>query len=452
MAPLNEIVDVQISRESVNISQVGFGTVMILGGNANFPERLRFFSTDELGAIADALLSGTDASEYKAASAICSQNPKCTQLAIGHRGAQVIATFTGTETGGTIVATINGAATPITITLTGVIATDLAALATAIKAIDGIDDATYNAGAIAIEPDDACVIGISLVLNVNHSDSLAVSYSSVETEYVTDALNAIQEFNNDWYGLILATRDEGDVEEAAAWVESTPMKIFVTASDKVEIVNTPLSGDKGSIAKLFFTKAYLKTQVRYSSKAATEYPDAATLGKVLPLDPGSYTEAFKTLSGVSVDNLTTNQRTNAFEKCVDVYEYVGGVNITRNGKVSGNEWLDVMIFIDWLDARCTSAVYQILVNSAKVPYTDAGIASVQNALTQPLKAGQNAGGISPTAYDDSKKQIGGYYVTVPRLQDVSTQDKPHRILNNVKFVAFLAGAIQKVMVRGSVTL
>jgi hypothetical protein len=111
-----------------------------------------------------------------------------------------------------------------------------------------------------------------------------------------------------------------------------------------------------------------------------------------------------------------------------------------------------MIFIDWLKARCTEVVYQILVSNLKVPYTDAGIAAVQNALTQPLKAGQNVGGISPTAFDENKNQIGGFYITVPRLQDIPTADKTARTLNNVKFTAFLAGAIHVVRVNGLVTL
>jgi hypothetical protein len=192
--------------------------------------------------------------------------------------------------------------------------------------------------------------------------------------------------------------------------------------------------------------------VRYAAKAATEFPDAAMLGKILPYNPGSYTAAFKSLAGVSTDLLTTTERAACFSKNVDVYEYVGGANITRNGKVAGGEYLDVMIFIDWLQARCTEAIYRLLVSNLKIPYTEAGIAAVENALTQPLKAGQNAGGISPTAFDDQGLQIGGFYIEVPRLQDVPTIDKTNRTLNDVKFVAFLAGAIQIVKVVGTVTL
>ena len=447
MAPLNEIVEVQISRGSVNISQVGFGTIMILGGNAAFKERLQFFS--DLSSVADALLTGTEAPEYKAAQAIFSQNPKCTRLAIGHRGADLELVWTGTITGGSIVAVVNGYSitqafdTSRELTLDG--------LATKIAEIPGIDSTSYSeeSGIMRIAVAAGSVIGLSITLQAYEIDTLAYTVETTNTESVTDALNAIVEYNNDWYGLIVAARGKTDVEAAAAWVEAAIMKVFCTASADLDMLDAE---DTSSIAYTFKTLGYLKTQVRYSANAATEYPDAAMLGRILPYDPGSYTAAFKNLAGVATDLLTTTQRATLFDKYVDVYEYVGGTNITRNGKVSGNEYLDVMIFIDWLQARCTEAIFQILVSNLRIPYTEAGIASVENALTQPLKAGQNAGGISPTAYNEQEAQIGGFYIEVPELQNIPTIDKTSRTLNNVKFVAFLAGAIQIVKVRGTVAL
>jgi hypothetical protein len=455
MAPVKEIVDVQITRGSVNISQVGFGTILILSAEPNFHERLRYFS--DLESVADALLLGTTGAAYKAASAIFSQNPKCTRLALGNRAASKQATFTGTFTGGTIVFTVNGV--EVTVPFNTNLDTTIADAVTAINGACPNVVASSFGGMIEVAPAAGYCVGISIVLNVNSGNTLAFTYGIVSNEEdATVALNAVQQYNPDWYGLILTSRKTVDVMAAAAWTEAADMKVFVTASADTNILD---AGETGDIASLFKSLGYLKSQACYSLAAGTaeylgppttEYPDAARLGKILPYAPGSYTEAFKTLAGISTDLLTTTQRTAAFDKNADVYEYVGGVNITRQGKVGCGEYLDVVIFIDWLKARCTESIYQILVSNLKVPYTDAGIASVENALTQPLKAGQNAGGISPTAFNDQKIQIGGYYITVPRLQDVPLIDKTSRTLNNVKFVAFLAGAIHIVKVQGTVTL
>jgi hypothetical protein len=446
--PLKEIVDVQISRESVNISRIGFGTMLILGGNAAFAERLQYFT--DLPSLALALQSGVAAPEYKAAIAAFSQSPKVTRVAIGHRGATVVITEDGgTFTGGPIKATVNG--TLVTTSFTTDKATTLGDFATAIAAVTGISSAVYSDPALTIIPDAGKVVGLTIDTSSISGTMTIASIATTETEAADSALDEIEAYNNDWYGVICTSRNITDVNKVAAWVEAAEMKFFITASADPNIVNQSVSADTTSIAALFKNNAFLKSAIVYSSFATTQFADAALMGKLLPLDPGSYTAAFKTLSGVSVDNLTTTQRANAFAKHANVYEYVGGVNILRQGTVSGNEYIDVMIFIDWLDARCTEAVFSVLVSNAKVPYTDAGIAAIQNALTQPLKAGQNQNGISPTAYDDQKRQIGGFYITVPRLQDIPAVDKTARELHNVKFTAFLAGAIHFVAVNGVVT-
>jgi|WetSurMetagenome_2_1015567.scaffolds.fasta_scaffold53980_2 hypothetical protein len=450
-APIEEIVNVTITRESLNLSQVGFGTIMILSGECNFAERLQYFSTDDAAAFAGALIGGVDAKAYLAYQAIASQNPKVTRVALGHRTSNVIFTENaGTYTAGGITGTVCGHA--ISVSYTSDKATTMAALATAIEALAEVATCTYAANAITIIPASGFLITAALSLSAITGTMVWLSYTVAETESVTDALNAVQTYQTDWYGFIITSRVEADVLNAAAWAETASMKYFLTASNDVEIVNTTLSSDTGSIAKTFHSNAYLKSAIIYSAVALTQYPDAALFGRILPYDPGSYTACFKSLAGITVDALTATQRANAFEKKVNVYEYVGGTNILREGVASGNEYIDVMIFIDWLDARCTEAVFAVLASSLKVPYTDAGIASIQNALTTPLKTGQNNGGISPDAYDSQKKQIGGFYIIIPKLEDVPTADKTSRTLNSVRFIAYLAGAIQKVVISGLVTV
>jgi hypothetical protein len=161
---------------------------------------------------------------------------------------------------------------------------------------------------------------------------------------------------------------------------------------------------------------------------------------------------FKTLAGITVDSLTSTQSTNARDKFANVYESIGGVNIVREGQVGANEYIDIVIFIDWLSARITESVYSALVGQPKVPYTAIGIMVIKSALEQPLKIGQNRGGISPTAFDDDKKQIGGYYIMTPSFASIPTSDKIARTLTDVRFVAYLSGAIHSVVINGVVTL
>lgn len=81
--PLENIVDVQISRQTTAVSRAGFGELLIVGPNATFPERYRKYNASELSTLAGDLTGGTAAAEYRAASTLVSQSPRVSQFSIG---------------------------------------------------------------------------------------------------------------------------------------------------------------------------------------------------------------------------------------------------------------------------------------------------------------------------------------------------------------------------------
>ena len=80
MATLDDYVTISITRDQVGISQIGFGTQMILGYSATWPERIRYYS-DLPGMVSDGF--ATDSPEYLAANAAFAQTPRPVQIAIG---------------------------------------------------------------------------------------------------------------------------------------------------------------------------------------------------------------------------------------------------------------------------------------------------------------------------------------------------------------------------------
>jgi len=186
-----------------------------------------------------------------------------------------------------------------------------------------------------------------------------------------------------------------------------------------------------------------RSWVQYGNNADTQFPEAALLGTILPLNPGSYTAAYQSLSTITVDNLSPTQRINALAKNTMTYTEVGGANITEEGKVAEGEFIDIIVFVDWIDARITEGVYQLLVSSPKIPYTDSGIASIQAVIDQVLTDGIGLGGI---AIDPA------FTISVPIAADVSAGDKAARTLNNVTFQATLTGAIHIININGTVSL
>jgi hypothetical protein len=79
----------------------------------------------------------------------------------------------------------------------------------------------------------------------------------------------------------------------------------------------------------------------------------------------------------------------------------------------------------------------------KVPYTDVGIAQIEAALRASLTQAQVAGFLATSP---------AVVVSVPAAADVSAANKSNRILPNVDFTATAQGAVDKVLVVGSVLL
>lgn len=273
---------------------------------------------------------------------------------------------------------------------------------------------------------------------------LAIGREDAGDADMTATLNAINLENPDWYGFMIVDRTEATQLLAAAWAE-TVVKVFaVSDSIKASTLRTALEA-----------ASYERTIYIYHGLVATvdQYADAALLGKILPLDPGTYTASYKTLSGITVDNLTTTESTAIRDENGNTYEEIGGRNITRDGKVSSGDYLDLIIFVDWLQARMAESVYTVLVNNPKVAYEDRGIESIANAMETPLKTGQNRGAITPLKFaEEDGRQIGGYNITTPALETIPDADKQNGLLQDVEFTAWYSGAIQKVQINGVVTL
>lgn len=263
------------------------------------------------------------------------------------------------------------------------------------------------------------------------------------TETWAQALTAILTEHADWYGLITSTRLKSDVLLIAAWVESNK-KLYVTTASDSDI----LSGT-GDVADLLKTAAYERTLIAYHSTAGQaphEQPgdaiiDAAILGKMFGgYDPGSATWAYKSLAGISVDLLTPSQISTALGKNCNVYTAIAGVNVLQMGKVSSGEFADVIHGLDWLKARIQQLVFTPLANTAKVPYTNAGIEIIVSAVRTALQEGV------------TNSLLSSFTVSAPKVTEISVADRGTRVLPDVRFTAVLAGAVHTVEVDGVVTV
>ena len=176
-------------------------------------------------------------------------------------------------------------------------------------------------------------------------------------ETLADELAAMQAEYDDWYALILTRQGDeaaqlADIAAAAVWIESRN-KIYIAAINQATMI-TSASDD---IASTLQAAAYDRTAIIYSTDH-THYPEAAWLGRCLPEDPGSITWKFKTLAGITVDDLSFTAVTNLRAKNANFYEQVAGVNIVSSEAVmASGEYIDIIRGTDWLQARIAEGVF-----------------------------------------------------------------------------------------------
>ncbi len=249
-------------------------------------------------------------------------------------------------------------------------------------------------------------------------------------EPVTDAVKRALKAGG-WYGLALTDAEEADYDDVADIIE-TQEKIFAFRT-----------GGKTTALR---NRDRMRSFGIYSEDA---YAHIAWLAQCFQYDPGSESWAYKTLAGVEPSALSNMEMRGLEDEGLNYYIACAGKNITRNGKMAGDEWIDVIRFRDWLKNQIQLKVYGLFVSNPKIPYTDGGITLVENQVEAVLKAGQDTGGIADTEYDADDNPVHGYTVTVPRAAELSSEQRAGRKLTGVRFTARLANAIHVVELVGN---
>jgi len=442
--PISFVVDVQITRQASNITRSGFGVPLILGDNGSFGGELvrEYSNIDEVG---DDFATTDD--EYVAALRIFGQSPRVNSLKIGIEGTRVAQVQTITFSADLIADNVvNGTVDGVALTATTFAVdhvTTMGVIAGKIQATAGVATATVGGVGNRVITVTAQAAGVPVSLTgflvtLGVSQATAVVATTTANVGVQDFLAAIREEDDDWYGLIWTERSATQVLLAAAYIEAQ-RKIYFTVSSDAGIGSDVSTTD---IAYLLEDRAYNRTSVWYNADP-TDFADAAAMGKGFPYSPGTFTWHLKTLTGVVPDNLTTSFRTAALAKNANLYVTGQGVNMSITGTMASGLFIDEIRDVDWLQAQMEEGVFARLISLPRIPFTDGGIAIIENVMRGVLENAENVGVLA----DDPK-----YTVTVPRATEVSELDRADRLLPDLEFTGRLSGAIHKVTIRGVVTV
>lgn len=426
MSELDQIVNIQINRETTAIATASFQIPLVLATFTNFPERVRAYT--DFDAVADDFNS-TD-NVYKMASNLFGQDGvRPPYILVGRRQVDSV-TFTPNVADNTNYSvTINGEQYTITSGESATATSIVTALKAAVGTVAGIT--TSGTATLTVAPSVAgsawSVVGSSNLVGVN----------ATPTESWVEALDAVSDVNNQWYALTCESHAQADILALAASIQPRH-KIYVTSTQDAA-VPTSATTDVASALK---AAGYSRTAIIYLPTADTQFPECAWVGSQLPRTPGSNDWDFKRANGVTVSTLTDTQRANLRFKNANMYTSVAGVAIFQDGNMSTgvSDAIDIIIGIDWTYARMQEAIYSRLVNLLKVPYTRNGFLIIESEMRSVLSQGEANG-----LYDS------GWNVISPDPLTIAASQRIQRIAGDFTFTARLQGSVRVVTIVGTVS-
>jgi hypothetical protein len=448
---LNSLINIQIVLSATAPSQANFGVPAIFAGNlpSGFQGVIQYYDSPEAATTPVGPFAATHPA-ILAANAIFDQEPTVTQFAIARRTLLPLQTLNllcssanAADVYSFTVVGYDGVSHPISVPSTGVPATDAATIATALGApITNIGTVSHTSATVTLTQSGGKLVNL---LNWGGTGAagapiLALTDATADPGIATD-LAAVRAVDQGWYGFALDSNSAAEISAAAAWAEANGPVVFCTSNSDA---SDETSGS--SVAKTLKTAAYTRTLGIFSGSELLSYSGAALLGKILPLTPGSYTAAYKTLSGVPADPssiLTGTVVNNLTANNFNYYTTFKGVNVVISGVTPSGEFLDTVIGIDWLKDAIQTALFTLLVQNLKIGYDDDGVQTCVNVIKGVLKLGIQNGLLAK-----SPKPV----VTAPLVADVAAANVAQRNLPNVAFSATLDGAIQGLTVTGSVVL
>lgn len=428
MSDLDDIVRIVLTRESTAVATASFQIPLVLATFTNFAERTRTY-TSFAGVAGD-----FDSAEavYKIAQKLFGQSTVGAvppSIVVGRRQVDSVT--------GSIVTVSNSTAYTLTIN-DEVYSFTSDSSATAVEIVTGLKSA-YDLSPVS---------GITFTDNLDGTFAIAVTTPGTgwsikasanvalanvaPTETYVDALDAVSEDNDSWYALISDSQDKA-VQEALSDAINAQRKLYgISSSDAVAPTTT-----ETDIGAILNAKSAGRTFGVYLPTAASDYPEAAWIGSQLAYTPGSNDWDFKRASGVTVSKLNSTATTNLKDKNWNYYIPKGDVNIFMNGDLFDGTPIDQLVVEDWLYARLQEGIYFRLINSLKVPMTNAGLAIIENEIRAVLSQAEANGAIDR-----------GWTVATPDILSIPANLRAQRVAGVFVFRARLAGSIRRIEING----
>jgi len=277
-------------------------------------------------------------------------------------------------------------------------------------------------------------------------------------------LNALYDADQDWYFVTIDTtlRDQAYTDGLIAWVEAKN-KLAILDSNAVA---TQSPSDTTSIAAR--NKGdFERTGIFYHPNAAM-FPAVALAAYMSTRNfddaSSAYTAKFKNLKGIEAVNLGSAAiaaitgftpgvgQSESVGHMANTYIDIGSRNFVVEGStLTANVFLDEIHTTDWIIARTEEESLGILLNNARVPFTDAGMQTLASAARTVMQQATRAGLIALDLDPETGDYAPAVEITVPSVFDVPESQRKARIAPAISVRFRYAGAVHYTTINYTMT-
>lgn len=271
-------------------------------------------------------------------------------------------------------------------------------------------------------------------------------------------LAALKNVNDSFYGIVLAgvniSANPSDYDDFFAAVEAsgTPKVCFVDITSAFTTQTT-------DIATYYKDRGYNRVFTFHNS-SATAFVAPAVLGLISGLNSmranSAYTATYKSLVGVTPEDLTQTELTFLVENNANVYCNFGDRYSFTYPFISCKGYhMDEVYFIDAAKFLIQQSVVSMLVSQRKVPQTESGMTMIINTIAaaceQLAEIGFISGGIwrGETVQDlkNGDAMQSGYYIQAGSIAAQPAADRAARKTPTIYVALLSSGAIEHVVIR-----
>jgi|GEM_PF-6963277 len=440
---------ISVAARGIKVQTVD--TPLLLAYHTKWGDYVREY-TSLAGMVADGF-AVTDPVYYMA-KALLSQDRKVSSFKVGRRATAFTAAYvlTITADSGTITCSITKDGTTRTYTQTGGgggIPAEATAMALQMNndasgwGSGGSGELTIAANANDVELDAVSPANDGEIWYFDDLAQMTFDDATADPGLAAD-LTALRAEDDDWYAVSLDSCSDAEGAGLAAALSSEEKIVLVGCQN--------FDCESGSgLASTMSTAAYTNAAMVYSKHSMAEYPACAALGYSLPWPPGAIDWMFKSYVGVTASDLSASAISALKGEYANMYvQVVRDAGIFQEAVFADGSYIDIKHLKDYLTFRIREAIWNLLRQSPKVPYTDKGAEAAGAEILKVLKSTANnaaaAGGDALVLTDSEGRSTFDFDYTPADSQLAA--DKANRIFRGLTWRAQLSQGIRQFYITG----